>query len=51
MDERVQLRLFELAVPPPPVLPDGAQWRTVNTPLQPIGFVQRTPTHDRLRGR
>lgn len=43
MDERVQLRLFDLTVPPPPVLPDGAQWRTVNTPLQPIGFVlQRT---------
>lgn len=39
MSERVQLKLFDLTIPRPSVLPDGARWRTVNTPLQPISFV------------
>lgn len=39
MTHRVQLDLFGVTTSEPAVLPDGARWRTVKTPYQPIGFV------------
>jgi len=39
MSERAQLKLFDIATPRPAVLPDGAVWRTVTTPWQPVSFI------------
>lgn len=39
MSRRTQLELFAITTPRPASLPDGAQWRTINTPYQPLGFV------------
>lgn len=39
MSPRTQLKLFAVTTPKPAALPDGARWRTVTTPYQPIGFV------------
>lgn len=38
MSRRTQLELFAITTPEPAALPDGARWRTVTTPYQPIGF-------------
>ena len=39
MSRRTQLELFSVTTPEPAVLPGGARWRTVSTPLQRIGYV------------
>jgi len=41
MSRRTQLELFSITTPEPAVLPDGAQWRTVSTALERIGYVLR----------
>lgn len=39
MSRRTQLELFAVTTPRPATLPDGAQWRTITTPYQSLGFI------------